>query len=575
MRRSPQVLAAAVLGSLTVAAPATARTVTVPLDRSGATPGTIRLVVKEVRADRATRPPVVALSGGPGQSALGWLGSYQADLGTRILRSRDLLAFDARGTGRSGLLRCPELQRTPVPRDTAAAEACARELGENRRFYTTIDQAEDIEAVRQALKAPKIALYGVSYGTKVALTYAQLHPDRVERLILDSVVPSDGSSALSQETLGAMPRVLGGALHGELATLIGGLRSQPITGPAFDARGRARPTTADPAAMFDVLLAGDFNPILRQALPAAVTAAAQGDAAALLRLVEDAHAGDRTPLNPADLSAGLYAATSCEELAFPWAPTAPPEERLQKAREALSAGAPLGPFGVDDVLTLDWIPLCLRWPVTPGPRPLPNKLPDVPALLLSGDRDLRTPLESAQAVKAQLPRGRLLVVPGAGHAVIGGDFTGCARRALRRFMSGGGAPARCRTLRTGYERWFAVPPRDAAALRPVRGVSGKPGRTLRALLHTLDDADGALALSASGRSAGGLRGGRVRARGSGIELLRFQYIPGVIVDAKSLRGGGLDIRLSGPAASSGRVTLARGGRLIGRLGGRRVAVKLF
>jgi pimeloyl-ACP methyl ester carboxylesterase len=575
MRRIPHALTAALLGALALAAPAVARTVEVPLDRSGSTPGTIRLAVEQVRAARSTRPPVIALSGGPGQSALGWLDSYRADLGAKILRARDLVAFDARGTGRSGLLRCPELQRTPVPRDTAAAEACARELGENRRFYTTIDQAEDIEAVRVAIKAPKVALYGVSYGTKVALTYAQLHPDRVDRLILDSVVPSDGSSALSQETLGAMPRVLGGALEADLAKLIAGLRSQPLTGTAFDASGRARSTTADPAAMFDVLLAGDFNPILRQALPAAVAAAAQGDTAPLLRLVEDAHASDRTPLNPADLSAGLYAATSCEELAFPWAPTAPAEERLQKAREALANGAVLGPFGAEDVLTLDWIPLCLRWPVTPGPRPLPNRLPDVPALLLSGDRDLRTPLESAQAVKAMLPRGRLLVVPGAGHAVIGSDFTGCARRALRRFMAGTGTPASCRALRTGFEKWFSVPPRDAATLRPVRGVPGRPGRTLRALLHTLDDADGALGLSASGRAAGGLHGGRVRARGSGLELRRFQYIPGVVVDATPRTGGGLAIRISGPAASAGRLTLERGGRLHGRLGGRSVAVKLY
>jgi pimeloyl-ACP methyl ester carboxylesterase len=550
------------------------RTVSVPLDRSGATPGTIKLAVARLATRRPTRPPVLALTGGPGQSARDAINGYAYDLGRTTLAERDVIAFDARGTGRSGVLRCPELQRTPVPRDTRATEKCAQRLGDRRRFYTTLDQAQDIEAVRAALGVPRLALFGVSYGTKVALTYARLHPERVDRLVLDSTVAAEGSSALSQEILGAMPRVLGPQRLAALRALNDRLRAAPSRGVAYDRRGHARGTAADPAAVFDVLLAGDFDPALRELISPYVKAAAAGDDAPLWRLVEAAHASDRTPPDPTDLSAGLYAATSCEEIAFPWAPAAPPEERIQRANEAAAAAPNLGPFAAADIPGLDWISLCLRWPVTPGPKPLPPGQPDLPTLILSGEADLRTPLEEARAVKAQIPSARLLPVPGVGHSVAGADPSGCARRAIGRFLRGRGAPSRCPRARSIFGRRIAVPPRDAAALRPAAGVPGRPGRTLQALALTLDDAGVAMAISPSGLSGGGLRGGYARERDGMLLLRNFQYVPGVIVDATPIARGGLTLRIRGAAASAGRLTLTRRGRLTGRLGGRRISARL-
>ena len=50
---------------------------------------------------------------------------------------------------------------------------------------------QDIEAIRQALGYEKLVLYGTSYGTKVALEYAERYPEHVEALVLDSVVPPE------------------------------------------------------------------------------------------------------------------------------------------------------------------------------------------------------------------------------------------------------------------------------------------------------------------------------------------------------------------------------------------------
>ena len=81
-------------------------------------------------------------------------------------------------------------------------------LGAARNFYRSIDSAEDIEALRVAGGYRKLVLYGVSYGTRVALTYAARYPDRVAGLVLDSVVPLDGPDVWSRPSFAALPRVL-------------------------------------------------------------------------------------------------------------------------------------------------------------------------------------------------------------------------------------------------------------------------------------------------------------------------------------------------------------------------------
>ena len=88
-------------------------------------------------------------------------------------------------------MRCPRLERDPHLRDTAAAEDCANRLGVARHHYTTPDSVADMEAIRVELGAEKLTLFGISYGTELAIAYARAYPARVERLILDSVVDAD------------------------------------------------------------------------------------------------------------------------------------------------------------------------------------------------------------------------------------------------------------------------------------------------------------------------------------------------------------------------------------------------
>jgi len=183
----------------------------VPLDRSGAVPGRVSLLVKRVRARQrggATLPRLFVLAGGPGQSATESFGGDALGVLYPAYARRDLIVFDQRGTGRSGLVRCRRLERANLLRAGPAAGACARSLGPRRAFYTSRDSAEDVEAIREQLGAERIALFGTSYGTKLALGYAKRYPGRVERLALDSVVEIDGPDPYYLDSLEASRRAL-------------------------------------------------------------------------------------------------------------------------------------------------------------------------------------------------------------------------------------------------------------------------------------------------------------------------------------------------------------------------------
>src|SRR5829696_4511578 len=163
-------------------------TLDVPLDRAGVDSGKFSLRI--ARVGRTSGPTLMYLSGGPGGAGVSEMLSVAAGLGDLERRYR-LIGYDQRGTGRSGLLRCPRLERDPHLRSTAAGEDCAARLGVARHHYTTPDSVADMESIRVELGAEKLTLFGISYGTELAIAYARAYPTRVERLILDSVVDAD------------------------------------------------------------------------------------------------------------------------------------------------------------------------------------------------------------------------------------------------------------------------------------------------------------------------------------------------------------------------------------------------
>jgi pimeloyl-ACP methyl ester carboxylesterase len=569
----------------------------VPLDRAGTVPGGISLHVKRIRAQRRPRRGATfVLAGGPGQSATD---AFDGDALGQLFaayRTRDLVVYDQRGTGRSGLLRCRPMERANLLRAGSAAAECANRIGPRRAFFTTRDSVEDMEAIRRELGVERIAIFGTSYGTKVALAYALRYPGNVERLVLDSVVEPEGPDTFYRDSFSAVPRALGALCRSrcrrftrdpvaDVAALVQRMAAGPLHGWVVDSRGRKRQGTLTRGELQVVLLAGDFDPSLRAAFPAAVVSALRGDMASLLRLKRRAFALDGVPPPPRSLSAALYASTSCEELRFPWDRATPPDpaERRRQA-EAAAAGVPDSAFHPFDRLTAlenDLLMLCERWPHAPtAPDNGPGPLPDVPVLLLEGEDDLRTPVENARRVAAQFPRSRLVVAPATGHSTLGADSSGCAERAFIRFFTNRPFGTRCQ----GAFRLFAPDPpapMSLAAVRRAPGVRGLRGKAVGALALTLNDVseDSLTALILDEKDpdlarGGGLRGGRYRlGLGGTVRLIRVEYVPGVRVSGRIRRFAERRqrgrVRISGRATPDGTLTI-RGNRVRGRLGGRRV-----
>ena len=195
------------------------------------------------------------LAGGPGQSATQAFEGDGLGVLSPAFRRRDLIVFDQRGTGRSGLLRCRALERSNLFDAGRAAGVCAQRLGARRFHYTSRDSVEDIEALRAQLGIDRIALYGTSYGVKVALGYALTYPAHVERLVLDSVLDVDGPDPFYGPTLEALPRVLRALCRAGCSSFTADpledlrrlVRRMGTRGRARPGRGRARAPALRPA----------------------------------------------------------------------------------------------------------------------------------------------------------------------------------------------------------------------------------------------------------------------------------------------------------------------------------------
>ncbi len=569
---------------------------TVPLDPSGVTPGTITLAIRRHLAPVGeARSAIIALAGGPGQSALPFAETFAELLGP-IAATRDLIVFDQRGIGLSDPLSCHAFEVPNLYHSFGSLiEACGDQLGTARSFYTTADTVADIEAIRRAGGYEKLVLYGTSYGTKVAEQYAQDYPSHVEALVLDSVVPPNGPEALNRSTFAAVPRILRQLCADELCAhittnpvsdltrVVKRMSRSPLRGRYVDGAGNAHSVSLTSNALVELLLAGDFSPPLRAEFLTAIAAAARGDTAPLARLlVTAAHAEGEQE----DFDQPLYYATSCEEQSFPWSRAATPQARIAQATTAANAlpASAFAPFTAANALALSDVSACAYWPFsTPAPVPDDAPLPNVPTLILSGADDLRTPTANAREVAKAIPDAHLLVVPYTGHSVLTTEQTPCASEALQSLFASS-AVKPCRTAPPPPSvRPPPLPPQRLALVSPSGGYSGLPGRTLHAVTLTLDDfiRQLELQLAFSGASegpgslpvlrTGGLRAGWGDLADSVFNLHGYSYVPNVTLSG-SISASAVELHVGGSAAARGTLRLGPHRSLVGRLAGKHVVL---
>lgn len=168
-------------------------TLTVPENRAGASGRTIRLGVAIVPAatGKPTSDPIVWLAGGPGDDAVG---EAKMAIDGGLNRDRDVIFMSQRGTYSADPdLLCPEIDEFNARSvgleydapstgrlHVEATKACREKLagrGIDLSAYNDTESAADYEDLRKALGIDKWNLYGISYGTHLALVYMRLHPE--------------------------------------------------------------------------------------------------------------------------------------------------------------------------------------------------------------------------------------------------------------------------------------------------------------------------------------------------------------------------------------------------------------
>lgn len=403
----------------------------VPLDHAGSARGTLRLAVGIQEVQHPVHGVLLLLTGGPGQPGVSLIPRVVSRLAF-ALRGYRLVMFDQRGTGATAL-RCPALQAAAGSSDLTVVPAvdvagCARKIGPERRYFTTPETVADIEALRTALGVGRLTLDGVSYGSYVAERYALTHPQRVARLVLDSVVPQQGVEPLYLGALQATARVLRSACAQQ------GCRWDP----AHDVHVVVDRYHDGPQLLNALVAESVVVPSFTEVL-GPLHQAADGRPQRLDRFLAAIPHYESTPAN--QLSQGLHEATLCLDLAAPWNPAAPTGQRAKGLERVLHRVAQsLYPFNRATAYGNGLAQGCLQWPPT-TPAAVNDgdpsgDLPPVPTLLLAGQRDLSTPLAWAREEATKAPDGRLVIVTGAGHSVQTRAHSPAMRSILTHFLAG-------------------------------------------------------------------------------------------------------------------------------------------
>jgi pimeloyl-ACP methyl ester carboxylesterase len=176
----------------------------VPEDRRDPNSRKIRLsYVRFVSTAAKPGPPIIYLAGGPGGLATRAAGGPRYPIFMALREAADVIAFEQRGTGLSNAVPGRPLFTRPPPVFTEAGLTSHFRAEFQRAWidwtkagvamtgYNTEQNADDIDDLRRHLGAEKVDLWGISYGTHLALSMLKRHGDRVNRVALASLEGQD------------------------------------------------------------------------------------------------------------------------------------------------------------------------------------------------------------------------------------------------------------------------------------------------------------------------------------------------------------------------------------------------
>lgn len=440
----------------------------------------LHVAVFESTAVDAPDDPIVYLEGGPGGEVLETLPFRFASQFEPLLAERDLIVLDQRGVGLSfPSLECAEATELAVsqlgealsPEQRRAGLLAAiiecrdRLLSEEIDLgrYNSAENAADIADLRVALGIDEWNLYGLSYGTRLAVTIMRDHPEGIRSVILDSAYPVE--SNLLTETARNLDRSLnelwsGCAADSECAAaypdlerrffdVVDQLEASAVTLPVQDiASGR---TVNAPFSGTD-LIGNTFQALYSDAaiavLPAMIDQLEQGQTEILSLLASNSLA------NVSFTSLGMYLSVQCHEEAVFTTLAAIEEGRAAYPviGDALSGASIVGDFLLE---------ACSVWPAGAA-APIENEAvtSNIPTLVLAGEYDPITPPRWGLGVAANLERSTFVEVPGLGH---GATLADCPRGVMLSFLDAPGDTPEVACVATMGGIDFQIPGQAIAA----------------------------------------------------------------------------------------------------------------
>jgi pimeloyl-ACP methyl ester carboxylesterase len=449
---------------------------TVPENRASGSEDTIELAVAIAysTSSAARSDPVVYLEGGPGIGGIGAI--FGGDLPfASILRDRDLIVFDQRGTGFSRpALGCPELDTADGETFASAVGQCAERLrgeGIDLSAYDSAENAADLETLRLALGYETWNLYGISYGSRLALTALRDQPGALRSVAIDGVMPPHedffGDLAPNAERAFEL-----------LFTSCAADAACDSTFPALavdfqstsDALTRDRPNiTLDDGT--ELALTGQFfiEVLFRllysrqdlKYVPAIISQTFRGDYGVLTEI-----ASILTESQEQRLSYGMYLSVLCADEA----PFTSVEELARKS----AAVAPVY-RGFSDPTIFD---ACRALGVEAA-RSTENEpvVSDVPVLVTSGEFDPITPPRYGDSAAAHLSQSHVFTLRGEAH---GASASPCGQRLLASFLEAPDSPDGSCVEGLGAPDFF-VERADNDRARFVERVSTLPEETRQRL----------------------------------------------------------------------------------------------
>ncbi|GAA4678029.1 alpha/beta fold hydrolase [Pseudonocardia yuanmonensis] len=429
---------------------------TVPENRAEPDGRTVRLAVARARATAlAPRPdPLVYLTGGPGGSGLI---SASPRVAAGWNADRDVIFLEQRGTWKSEpLLSCPEVDAflaawvgldtfdpATARRSADAVGACHERLAATADLgaFDTTENAADVADLRTALGIGERNLYGVSYGSDLALQTLRDHPDGIRSVVVDSVVPpqqsaadtfwpsaASGLTALS-DACAAQPacRAAHPSLRDDVVRLVTELTARPRSLTRTDpVSGSPVPVVVDGYKLINLAVIASLTPGSIAAFPALVANLDRGDGG----VAADALLATRPPagLTGYGLTYGVF----CGEIpADTDTLVARGRAVLPELPEQVLRLVPQSPYLVTD---------CARWSIPPAPASVRTPVSsDRPVLVLAGALDAVTAPANADLVAETLPAATRVTFPDSAHDVLLWS-PACGLAVMRSFLDRPDAP---------------------------------------------------------------------------------------------------------------------------------------